>query len=236
MRWSGCWRKTGKRPLVCPCRRRCSAVSRAPRPTANLPSAGCQHRNADPSEARMHRLTLVAGALLVVGACSSAPVNPRSAATLFEGARLITGEAGDPIESSAFLVEGNVIARVGRKGEVPLPDGAARVDLTGKTVMPAIINAHGHLGYRKGASFTAQNYTRENIIDHLERLAYHGVAAVMSMGAERELGYALRDELRAAPRPNTALFLTAGRGLAMPNGGPAPPVRDAPFGVSTEAE
>ena len=128
------------------------------------------------------------------------------------------------------------MTRVGRKGEVPLPDGATRVDLTGKTVMPAIINAHGHMGYRKGASFAVENYTRENIIDHLERLAYHGVAAVMSMGAERELGYALRDELRASPRANAALFLTAGQGLAMPNGGPAPPLRDAPYGVSTEAE
>jgi imidazolonepropionase-like amidohydrolase len=59
----------------------------------------------------------------------------------------------------------------------------------------------------------------------------------MSLGAERpELGYALRDELRAAPLANTALFLTAGQGLAMPNGGPAPPLRDAPYGVSTEAE
>src|SRR5688572_18271511 len=99
----------------------CSAASRVPRPTANLPSAGCLPRNADPSEARMHRLTLVAGALLVVGACSSAPVGPRSGVTLFEGARLITGEAGGPIESSAFLVDGDVVARVGRKGEVTLP-------------------------------------------------------------------------------------------------------------------
>ena len=184
----------------------------------------------------MPRLILVTGALLVISACSSAPVSPRVNTTLFEGARLITGEANAPIESSAFLIEGDRVTRVGRKGEVPLPDGATRVDLTGKTVMPAIINAHGHMGYRKGASFAVENYTRENIIDHLERLAYHGVAAVMSMGAEREAGYALRDELRASPRPNTALFLTAGRGLAMPNGGPAPPLRDAPHGVSTEAE
>ena len=184
----------------------------------------------------MPRLILVTGALLAISACSSAPVSPRVNTTLFEGARLITGEANAPIESSAFLIEGDRVTRVGRKGEVPLPDGATRVDLTGKTVMPAIINAHGHMGYRKGASFAVENYTRDNIIDHLERLAYHGVAAVMSMGAEREVGYALRDELRASPRPNTALFLTAGRGLAMPNGGPAPPLRDAPYGVSTEAE
>ena len=184
----------------------------------------------------MPRLILVTGALLAISACSSAPVSPRVNATLFEGARLITGEANAPIENSAFLIEGDTVTRVGRKGEVPLPDGATRVDLTGKTVMPAIINAHGHMGYRKGASFAVENYSRDNIIDHLERLAYHGVAAVMSMGAEREVGYALRDELRASPRPNTALFLTAGRGLAMPNGGPAPPLRDAPHGVSTEAE
>jgi imidazolonepropionase-like amidohydrolase/ABC-type molybdate transport system substrate-binding protein len=156
---------------------------------------------------------------------------------LFEGARLIIGDESAPIENSAFLVEGSRFTRVGRKGELTAPEGASRVDLTGKTVMPAIINAHGHLGYRRGASFAVENYTRENIIDHLERLAYHGVAAVMSMGAERpDLGYALRDELRTAPPPDTALFLTAGQGLAMPNGGPAPPLRDAPYGVSTGEE
>ena len=187
-----------------------------------------------------HSLALVACALLATVSCSS-PAPERTAAggapvTLFEGARLITGEPGAPIENSAFLVEGNVFTRVGSRGEIPLPDGASRVNLTGKTVMPAIINAHGHVGYRRGKSFTVGNYTRENIIDHLQRYAYHGVAAVMSMGAERPVGFELRDELRAAPLPDTALFLTAGRGIAMPDGGPAPPLRDAPYGVSTEGE
>ncbi len=186
----------------------------------------------------MHRLTLLAFVLLMAsGACSPPPPAPQSNATLFEGARLIIGDESAPIEDSAFLVEGNRFTLVGRKGEVAAPEGAARVDLTGKTVMPAIVNAHGHIGYRKGASFLVENYTRENIVDHLQRLAYHGVAAVMSMGAERpELGYPLRDEFRAAPPPDTALFLTAGQGLAMPDGGPAPPLRNAPIGVSTEAE
>jgi imidazolonepropionase-like amidohydrolase/ABC-type molybdate transport system substrate-binding protein len=179
---------------------------------------------------------LVACTLLPAGACSTAPSEQRSSATLFEGARLIVGDESAPIESSAVLVEDGRFTRVGRRGEIPIPDGAERVDLTGKTVMPAIINAHGHLGYRRGKSFSADNYTRGNIIDHLQRLAYHGVAAVMSMGAERTLGYELRDELRAGPLPDTALFLTAGQGLAMPDGGPAPPLRDAPYGVSTEAE
>ena len=189
-----------------------------------------------------HSVALVACALLAIGACSRPAPSSANASegrpgiTLFEGARLITGEPGAPIENSAFLVEGDAFTRVGRRGEINPPDGASRVNLTGKTVMPAIINAHGHLGYRRGKSFTVENYTRENIIDHLQRFAYHGVAAVMSMGAERAIGFELRDELRAAPLPDTALFLTAGRGIAMPDGGPAPPLRDAPYGVSTEAE
>jgi hypothetical protein len=186
-----------------------------------------------------HSVAFIACALLAIGACSP-PASERaagaSAATLFEGARLVTGAPGGPIENSAFLVEGTTFTRVGRRGEIALPDGASRVDLAGKTVMPAIINAHAHLGYRRGKSFTVENYTRDNIIDHLQRFAYHGVAAVMSMGAERPAGFELRDELKAAPLPGTALFLTAGRGIAMPNGGPAPPLRDAPYGVSTEAE
>jgi imidazolonepropionase-like amidohydrolase len=184
----------------------------------------------------MQRLSIVACSLILVGACSSAPASQTSDAVLFEGARLIVGDETAPIEASAFLVEHDTVTRVGRKGDIQVPDGAARVDLTGKTVMPAIIEAHGHLGYRRGASFTAENYTRENIVDHLQRFAYHGVAAVMSMGAERPLGYALRDEFRAAPPPDTALFLTAGQGLAMPDGGPSPPLRDAPYGVTNGAE
>jgi imidazolonepropionase-like amidohydrolase len=190
----------------------------------------------------MYRERLAAGALvfalLITSACSSAqtPVEPRADLTLFEGARLITMDAAGTIEDAAFLVERNTITQVGRRGEVTAPADATRVDLSGKTVMPAIINAHSHLGYRRGPSFTADNYTRENILDHLNRLAYHGVAAVMSMGAERPLGYALRDELRKSPAPGLPLFLTAGQGLAMPNGGPAAPLRDAPYGVSTPAD
>jgi imidazolonepropionase-like amidohydrolase len=152
---------------------------------------------------------------------------------VFEGARLILGDERPPIENAVFIVAGDSFAAVGSAGDVQVPAGARRVNLAGKTVMPALIDAHGHAGYRRGASFALENYTRENIIDHLQRQAYHGVAAFMSMGTEQELGMALRDELRASPRPDTALFLTAGRGLAMPAGGPSPPLRDTPYPVET---
>src|SRR5690348_5701281 len=82
---------------------------------------------------------------------------PADAQTLFEGARLINGD-GEVIENSAFVVTGNQISQVGRKGEVRLPSSVKRVDLTGKTVMPALIDAHVHMGYRRGLDFSTNNY------------------------------------------------------------------------------
>src|SRR5438128_11208608 len=68
-----------------------------------------------------------------------------SGATVFEGARLIAGDGRAPIEDSAFVVENNRFTQVGRRGQVNVPAGAARVDVAGKTVMPAIIDTHTHL-------------------------------------------------------------------------------------------
>src|SRR5437773_3289019 len=156
---------------------------------------------------------------------------PARAQTLFEGARLITGDGG-VIENSAFIVTGNQISQVGRKGELRLPSGGTRVDLTGKTVMPALIDAHVHMGYRKGLDFSTNNYTRENLSDILDRFAYYGVAAILEAGTARsDLPY----EFRAKPTAG-ALFLTAGRGFGMPNAGPGGPMRDSAYGVTTEAE
>src|SRR5213594_2381371 len=156
---------------------------------------------------------------------------PAHAQTLFEGARLITGDGG-VIENSAFLVTGKRISQAGRKGEVPLPAGGKRVDLTGKTVMPPLIDAHVHMGYRKGLDFSQNNYTRENLSDILDRFAYYGVGAILEAGTARsDLPY----ELRRNPPPG-ALILTAGRGFGMPNAGPGGPMRDSAYGVTTEDE
>ena len=98
--------------------------------------------------------------------------------------------------------------------------------------MPALIDAHVHLGYRKGLSFSAENYTRDNLLDTLDRFAYCGVAAVLEAGTGRgDLPFQVRNDARSGAR-----YLTAGRGFAMPNAGPGVPMRDAAFGATTEAE
>jgi molybdenum ABC transporter molybdate-binding protein len=153
--------------------------------------------------------------LLVVGcvlSLAAAGAQPRAIAiALFEGARLMSGDGRPPIENSAFLVENGRFSRVGRKGDVQAPEGAARVDLTGKTVIPALIDAHSHIGYMRDLTSGPENYTRANILDHLQRFAYFGVAASQAMGSDfGELPFQMRDEVH----PGAARFLTAGRGLA----------------------
>jgi imidazolonepropionase-like amidohydrolase len=140
---------------------------------------------------------------------------PEPPVTLFEGARLIVGDGTPPIERSAFQVENGRFTRVGLKDEISAPAGASRVDLTGKTVIPALIDAHSHIGYMQNLTSGPQNYTRENILDHMRRFAYFGVAASQAMGSDfGDLPYQLRDELQSGKYPDAARFLTAGRGLA----------------------
>lgn len=156
----------------------------------------------------------------------------------FEGARLIVGDGSAPVENSAFLVEGDAFTWVGKKGERQPPQGAVRVDLTGKTVMPSLIDGHNHIGLsnERDGSNSKANYTRDNLTDQLERYAYYGVSAAMSMGleADQELAFQLRDEVI----PNAARFLTVGRGIAgTPIGGPpGEPRLGIPYGARTEHE
>lgn len=161
---------------------------------------------------------------------ASAQGRPPSTSTVFEGARLITGDGSAAIENSAFIVENSRFTRVGRRGEVLIPAGATRVDLTGKTVMPAMVDLHGHIGFQDVAAGTMskESFTRANLIDHLERLAYHGVSGVMGVGdlvsrsdlhggrtSWGDVPLKVRDEII----PNAALFRTAGPGLAWPGSG-----------------
>ena len=172
---------------------------------------------------------------LAVAGCAAPPAPATSSTVVFDGARLIADATAPPTESSSFVVDGGRITQVGEKGRVTAPEGARHVDLTGKTVIPALVDAHSHLGYTdvKRMTTAAANFTRENLIDHLQRYAYYGIAATLSMGVDRgELPF----EIRANPVPGAALFRTAGRGIALPNAGPGADYRrDAPYGVSTEA-
>ena len=160
-------------------------------------------------------------ALILAAGCSKPePVKApqATAVTVFEGARLIVGDGSDPIEDAAFMVENDRFTAVGQKGQLDVPAGATHVDLTGKTVMPAIIDTHKHL-----------SPTREETVDQLQHLAYYGVGVAMSLGHDvGDLAFQVREETI----PDAARSRTAGRGITAPEPGRS----EAPYWITNEDE
>ncbi len=156
------------------------------------------------SRARPVVLALSLSVVGLTGACG-ADGGPGTDAVLFENARILIGDGSAPIENGAFLVEAGRFTHVGQTGAIDVPRGAQRVDLGGRTVMPALINTHAHLGS-----------TRAELIAQLGHFAFWGVGAVQSLGHDSA---AMALEMRSDTTPGIARYLTAGRGITAPEPG-----------------
>ena len=166
-------------------------------------------------------------ALIGVGAlssgCGGEPRPPGAEpdggeAILFEAARLILGD-GSLLEPGDFLIQGGRIVAVREAGGIEPPADAVRIDLEGKTVVPAFIDVHAHLGYEGYTAWGAASYTRDNLVEHLNRYAYYGFGAVFSAGTDPS---ELALEIAGAQRDGSvegARFLFAA-GVGPPGQGP----------------
>jgi imidazolonepropionase-like amidohydrolase len=171
----------------------------------------------------MRSSTFLAASLLIVAAYSVPLRSERQRgpeAVLYEGARLIIGDASAPIEDGAFVVANGRFTAVGRRGAVAATRGARRVELSGKTIMPAFVNVHVHMGYEGYTTWRAENHTPANVVDHLRREAFYGVAAAMSVGTSpTEQALQIQRDQQAGKFPPAARFLFM-PGMAPPRGGP----------------
>ena len=181
------------------------------------------------------RILLLAWFCVTTVACAQSTNQTAEGVTVFEGARLIVGDGSPAIEDSVIWVQGDRFVQVGRMGELQVPAAAVRVDLRGKTVMPALVDAHSHIGYMENLTSGPENYTREHILDHMYRFAYHGVAASQAMGSDfGVMPFQLRDEILAGEYPDAARFFTAGRGLSPLSEVSPDNMRHAAYVVTTE--
>ena len=162
--------------------------------------------------------------LLVVFALMVSPVASADVVVL-KGATIIDGTGRAPQQNGVLVLDGERILAVGASAKVKVPRHARVLDLTGRTIMPGIINAHGHVGLVAGGQNRADAYTRENVQAQLLQYERYGVTSVLTLGLNRDLVYELRDEQRRGAVPGASLF-TAGRGIGAPDG--APPVPVAP--------
>jgi imidazolonepropionase-like amidohydrolase len=165
------------------------------------------------------------GLFAIICAVAGSAFAQNGQTVVLEGARLIDGTGGAPRENSAIVVQGDRIAAVGTAGKLKYPKGARVIDVHGRTIMPGIINAHGHVGLVANGKNSADAYTRENVLSQLQQYEQYGVTSVIALGLNRDLGYEIRDEQRRGGIPGASLLL-AGRGIGVPDA--APPVPVAP--------
>src|SRR5690606_33587317 len=118
------------------------------------------------------------------------PESAVSSYTVFSGAMLVDGTGEEPILNGILILKDGEVYGLGTQGEVEIPEGAVIHDVSGKTIIPGLINAHGHVGDVKGVE--GGHYSRENLVDNLSLYARYGITTVVSLGDDREEAVPLR--------------------------------------------
>lgn len=121
------------------------------------------------------------------------------------GATVIDGTAAAPIENAVLVISDGKVRSIGQANDVSIPDGAQVIDVSGKTVIPGLINAHGHVGDTVGLQ--GGEYNRANLLRQLALYARYGVTTVFSLGGDAEQGFALRNEQEHAGLNRARLFV-----------------------------
>lgn len=164
---------------------------------------------------------LIAATLAVLGFVISAESRgeAKSSALVLRNVRLIDGTGKAPVEGATIVVRDGRIEAITTDVSTEVPKDAEVIDVGGKTIMPALIAGHSHLGLVKGTKSASANVTEDNVRRQLERYADYGVGAVVSLGADGDFIYRLRDERNAGKTAGPRIF-TAGLGFGVDGGAP----------------
>ena len=114
---------------------------------------------------------------LALAAALSAP-----AQTVLLHATLIDGTGSAPIPDAALVISDGRIAALGPAAKIKVPAGAQVIDLTGKTIIPGIINAHSHIS--------------DDPAIKLRHFAQYGITSTIGMGGDGADVFKIREDQR----------------------------------------
>ena len=160
--------------------------------------------------ARILAVLLGLGIVAASAACGGAPVEVTPGLEAFVGARIIDGTGADAIENGVLVVRDGRIEAVGAAAAVEVPADAERIDVGGRTIMPGLVNAHGHVNNVRGLEADPSFYTEEHVEHQLGLYARYGVTTVFSLGGDGPEGVAVRDRQRTDPDIDEARFYLSG--------------------------
>ena len=139
--------------------------------------------------------------LFLLAACSQ----EHSDVTAFVGADIWDGTGSEMVSNGVILVEGGRIREAGSESEVVIPSGSQIEDLSGRTIVPGLINTHGHVGGVLGLE--SGHYNRDNLIRQLRLYADYGITTVNSLGGDGSEGKLLRDEQAVSDLNRARLYI-----------------------------
>ncbi len=114
-------------------------------------------------------------------------------------ARIITMKGDEVIERGSILIENNRIKAVGAR--IDIPAGARRIDMTGKTIMPGLVDVHAHMGY------TTLDIIPEKQAPYYANLAY-GVTTTHDPSASTQSVFAQSEMVKAGVMVGPRIFST----------------------------
>ena len=133
----------------------------------------------------LHRaLATGAGALAFAAALLAQPGPGSAGAVVLTGGRVIDGGGGPPLERAALLFRDGRIQAVSQAADLAIPDGATRIDVSGKTIIPGLITAHAHLNDGDPAQ-----PLRDQLLAQLRTYAAFGVTTVHTLGDGRSAAH-----------------------------------------------
>jgi imidazolonepropionase-like amidohydrolase len=135
-----------------------------------------------------------------------------AAAKVFRNFTLIDGTGAAPVAAAALVVDAGRVSWVGPMAGLRAPAGAESVDLTGKYVIPGLIDAHVHLALVHGLTQDVKFYTRDLVEQQLGVYAAYGITSVLVLGTDTDTIFDVRARQRNGVSTETRVF-TAGQGL-----------------------
>jgi imidazolonepropionase-like amidohydrolase len=166
----------------------------------------------------VHLIASLAASLCCHAAAGAVEAKRDAAVTVFAGANVIDGTGAPALHDQFVVIDGDKIKSI-TPTKPSVDDGARIIDAHGKTIMPALILGHAHLGLQKGMSISGSNITAENDIRQLRRYGKYGICLVMSLGDDHDVIYDLRRD-RNKGVIGGPYIMTAGHGIGVAHGAP----------------
>jgi imidazolonepropionase-like amidohydrolase len=172
----------------------------------------------------------------VIAAAAAAPSPP--VVTALVGGTVVAVDGGAAIKNATVLITGERIAQIGPADSTAVPPGAKIISMTGRWLMPGLMNMHVHLGLKlpgaAGNSLAAETDTEEvlRMAGNARLSLLAGVTTLRLVGEDHGTDFALRAAIERGevigPR-----IKTAGE-VIVPTGGHGSLEADGPYALAHE--